>query len=388
MFFKRFRKSAPKDDPKVEQQQPESDEQTQSEPPEAEPVPLEPEVPDPALIEPEPTPAAPATKPEPPASEAPAAEPVPEAPVAKEGLFGRIKRGLSRTSSNFSEGLGNIFLGKKEIDDELLEDLESQLLVADVGIEATTDIIDDLTSRVARKQLANPEALYDALKASLAELVAGSEQPLIIDTGKKPYVILIVGVNGVGKTTTIGKLAKRLQGEGKSVMLAAGDTFRAAAVEQLQVWGERNSVPVIAQHTGADSASVIFDAVQAAKSRGIDVLIADTAGRLHNKDHLMEELSKVRRVMGKLDDSAPHETLLVLDAGTGQNAVSQAEHFIKSAGVTGIALTKLDGTAKGGVIFALTKQFGLPVRFIGIGEGIDDLQPFVAKPFIEALFER
>lgn len=388
MFFKRFRKSAPKDDPKVEQQQPEADEQAQSEPPEAEPVPHEPEVPDPALIEPEPTPAAPATKPEPQASVAPADEPVPEAPVAKEGLFGRIKRGLSRTSSNFSEGLGNIFLGKKEIDDELLEDLESQLLVADVGIEATTDIIDDLTSRVARKQLANPEALYDALKASLAELVAGSEQPLIIDTSKKPYVILIVGVNGVGKTTTIGKLAKRLQGEGKSVMLAAGDTFRAAAVEQLQVWGERNNVPVIAQHTGADSASVIFDAVQAAKSRGIDVLIADTAGRLHNKDHLMEELSKVRRVMGKLDDSAPHETLLVLDAGTGQNAVSQAEHFIKSAGVTGIALTKLDGTAKGGVIFALTKQFGLPVRFIGIGEGIDDLQPFVAKPFIEALFER
>ncbi|WP_339900351.1 signal recognition particle-docking protein FtsY [uncultured Gilvimarinus sp.] len=388
MFFKRFRKSAPKDDPKVEQQQPEADEQAQSEPPEAEPVPLEPEVPDPALIEPEPTPAAPAAEPEPQATEVPPAEPVPEAPVVKEGLFGRIKRGLSRTSSNFSEGLGNIFLGKKEIDDELLEDLESQLLVADVGIEATTDIIDDLTARVARKQLANPEALYDALKASLAELVAGSEQPLIIDTSKKPYVILIVGVNGVGKTTTIGKLAKRLQGEGKSVMLAAGDTFRAAAVEQLQVWGERNNVPVIAQHTGADSASVIFDGVQAAKSRGIDVLIADTAGRLHNKDHLMEELSKVRRVMGKLDDSAPHETLLVLDAGTGQNAVSQAEHFIKSAGVTGIALTKLDGTAKGGVIFALTKQFGLPVRFIGIGEGIDDLQPFVAKPFIEALFER
>ncbi|WP_339617088.1 signal recognition particle-docking protein FtsY [uncultured Gilvimarinus sp.] len=392
MFFKRFRKSAPKDDPKVEQPQPESDEQAQpSEPPEAEFVPLEPEAPEAAVIAPEPVPtepevAAPAA--EPTAEVAPAAPEPAKAPPAKEGLFGRIKRGLSRTSSNFSEGLGNIFLGKKEIDDELLEDLESQLLVADVGIEATTDIIDDLTARVARKQLANPDALYDALKASLAELVAGSEQPLIIDTSKKPYVILIVGVNGVGKTTTIGKLAKRLQSEGKSVMLAAGDTFRAAAVEQLQVWGERNSVPVIAQHTGADSASVIFDAVQAAKSRGIDVLIADTAGRLHNKDHLMEELSKVRRVMGKLDDSAPHETLLVLDAGTGQNAVSQAEHFIKSSGVTGIALTKLDGTAKGGVIFALTKQFGLPVRFIGIGEGIDDLQPFVAKPFIEALFER
>ncbi|WP_084005328.1 signal recognition particle-docking protein FtsY [Gilvimarinus polysaccharolyticus] len=372
MFFKRFKKSAQKVDPAVEQPQLEADhDKVPNELPEAAPAGIE------------------ATESAPIKTEAveSSAEPA-DPPPAKESLFGRIKRGLSRTSSNFSEGLGNIFLGKKEIDDELLEDIESQLLVADVGIEATGAIIDDLTARVARKQLADPDALYDALKVSLAELVAGSEQPLIIDTSKKPYVILIVGVNGVGKTTTIGKLAKRLQGEGKTVMLAAGDTFRAAAVEQLQVWGERNKVPVIAQHTGADSASVIFDAVQAAKSRGIDVLIADTAGRLHNKEHLMEELSKVRRVMGKLDDSAPHETLLVLDAGTGQNAVSQAEHFIKSSGVSGIALTKLDGTAKGGVIFALTKQFGLPVRFIGIGEGIDDLQPFVAKPFIEALFER
>lgn len=363
MFFKRFKKSAPKDASTSEQVPPE--EQTQAPAGDLE-APPEPEQPSPA----------------------PAAEQSNPAEPVKESLFGRIKRGLARTSSQFSDGLGNIFLGKKEIDDELLEDLESQLLVADVGIEATTDIIDDLTARVARKQLADPDALYDALKEALAELVAGAEQPLVIDSSKRPYVILVVGVNGVGKTTTIGKLAKRLQGEGKSVMLAAGDTFRAAAVEQLQVWGERNKVPVIAQHTGADSASVIFDAVQAAQSRGIDVLIADTAGRLHNKEHLMQELSKVRRVMTRLDDSAPHETLLVLDAGTGQNAVSQAEHFIKSSGVSGIALTKLDGTAKGGVIFALTKQFGLPIRFIGIGEGIDDLQPFTAKPFIEALFQR
>ena len=326
-------------------------------------------------------------------SEAPAEQPAavdnqaPEAP-AKEGFFNRIKRGLSRTSSNFSEGLGNLFLGKKEIDDELLEDIESQLLVADVGMEATEQIIDDLTDRVARKQLADPDALFDALKTSLGELLKPAEQPLVVHTEKQPFVILIVGVNGVGKTTTIGKLAKRLQNQGKSVMLAAGDTFRAAAVEQLQIWGERNNVPVIAQHTGADSASVIFDAVQAAQARGVDVVIADTAGRLHNKDHLMEELAKVRRVMGKLDASAPHETLLVLDAGTGQNAVSQAKHFIESAGVTGLALTKLDGTAKGGVIFALTKQFGLPVRFIGVGEGIDDLQPFAARDFVEALFNR
>ncbi|MDO3383204.1 signal recognition particle-docking protein FtsY [Gilvimarinus algae] len=326
-------------------------------------------------------------------SEAPAEQPAavdnqaPEAP-AKEGFFNRIKRGLSRTSSNFSEGLGNLFLGKKEIDDELLEDIESQLLVADVGMEATEQIIDDLTDRVARKQLADPDALFDALKTSLGELLKPAEQPLVVHTETQPFVILIVGVNGVGKTTTIGKLAKRLQSQGKSVMLAAGDTFRAAAVEQLQIWGERNNVPVIAQHTGADSASVIFDAVQAAQARGVDVVIADTAGRLHNKDHLMDELAKVRRVMGKLDASAPHETLLVLDAGTGQNAVSQAKHFIESAGVTGLALTKLDGTAKGGVIFALTKQFGLPVRFIGVGEGIDDLQPFAARDFVEALFNR
>ena len=236
--------------------------------------------------------------------------------------------------------------------------------------------------------MADADALFRALRELLAGLLRPVEQPLVIDKTRQPYVILVVGVNGVGKTTTIGKLAKRLQNEGNKVMLAAGDTFRAAAVEQLQVWGQRNNVPVIAQHTGADSASVIFDAVQAAQSRKIDVIIADTAGRLHNKDHLMDELSKVKRVMAKLDVSAPHEVLLVLDAGTGQNAVNQAQQFIDAAGVTGIALTKLDGTAKGGVIFALSKKFGLPVRFIGVGEGIDDLQPFAAEPFIQALFNQ
>jgi fused signal recognition particle receptor len=310
----------------------------------------------------------------------------PEDPKPKKGLFARIKAGLSRTSSHFAEGLGNLILGSKTIDDELLEEIESQLLVADVGYEATTDIIDNLTDRVARKQLNDPESLFKALREQLSELLAPVESPLVVDSSRTPYVILVVGVNGVGKTTTIGKLAKHLQNQDKTVMLAAGDTFRAAAVEQLQVWGERNNVPVIAQHTGADSASVVFDALQAAKARGTDVLIADTAGRLHNKSHLMDELAKVKRVMAKIDETAPHEVLLVLDAGTGQNAVSQAREFIQSAGVTGLVLTKLDGTAKGGVIFALSKEFNLPVRFIGVGEGVDDLQPFAAEPFVNALF--
>jgi fused signal recognition particle receptor len=311
-----------------------------------------------------------------------------EKPGEKLGFFARIKQGLTRTSSQFAEGLGNLFLGRKTIDDDLFEELETQLLVADVGMEATNSIIESLTAKVARKQLADGDALYKALREELTDLLRPVEQPLVINPDKKPFVILVVGVNGVGKTTTIGKLAKRFQNEGKKVLLAAGDTFRAAAVEQLQVWGERNQVPVIAQHTGADSASVIFDAVQAAQARGIDVIIADTAGRLHNKNHLMDELSKVKRVMSKLDVTAPHEVLLVLDAGTGQNALNQAEQFRDAAGVTGLALTKLDGTAKGGVIFALSKKFNLPVRFIGVGEGIDDLQPFVADEFVKALFDR
>lgn len=305
---------------------------------------------------------------------------------SKDGFFSRIKKGLSRTSNQFSSGLGTLFLGKKAIDDELLEKIETVLLTADVGIDATTEIIDNLTARVSRKELADADALYLALKQSLRDMLKNVESPLVVDESRKPFVILMVGVNGVGKTTTIGKLAKQLQNQGKSVMLAAGDTFRAAAVEQLQVWGERNNVPVIAQHTGADSASVIFDAVQSAQARQIDVVIADTAGRLHTKSNLMEELAKVRRVMGKLDASAPHEVLLVLDAGTGQNAVVQAEQFKSAVGVTGLALTKLDGTARGGVIFALSKKHGIPVRYIGVGESVDDLQPFEADKFINALF--
>ncbi|HEY6611086.1 MAG TPA: signal recognition particle-docking protein FtsY [Pseudomonas sp.] len=328
-----------------------------------------------------PAPAAEPTLPEP-AAPAPVA---PEAP-AKLGFFARLRAGLAKTSASLGEGMASLFLGKKAIDDDLLDELETRLLTADVGVEATNAIIQSLTKRVARKELTDSEALYKALQEELAAILRPVEQPLVIAAGRKPYVILVVGVNGAGKTTTIGKLAKKLQDEGKKVMLAAGDTFRAAAVEQLQVWGERNQIPVIAQHTGADSASVIFDAVQAAQARGIDVLIADTAGRLHTKDNLMEELKKVRRVIGKLDDSAPHETLLVLDAGTGQNALSQARLFHQAVNLSGLVLTKLDGTAKGGVIFALAKQMQMPIRYIGVGEGIDDLRPFEADAFVRALF--
>jgi fused signal recognition particle receptor len=306
----------------------------------------------------------------------------------KPGLFARIRAGLSRTRSSLTDGLANLLLGKKVIDDDLLEELETQLIMADVGAEATNDIMQRLTERVGRKELGDSDALYNALIEELKQALQSVQQPLVLPKDKKPYVILMVGINGVGKTTTIGKLARQFQLQGKSVMLAAGDTFRAAAVEQLQVWGERNKVPVIAQHTGADSASVLFDALQAAKSRGADVLIADTAGRLHTKDNLMQELEKVVRVMKKLDPEAPHEVMLVLDAGTGQNAINQARQFQQVVGVTGLTLTKLDGTAKGGVIFALAKQFGLPVRYIGVGEGIEDLRPFNADEFIRALFQR
>lgn len=305
----------------------------------------------------------------------------------KTGLFSRLKSGLSRTRSGLTEGIGDLVLGKKEIDDDLLEEIETRLLVADMGVEATQAIIADLTQRVSRKQLGDSEALMAALREDMQAMLEPSSKPLLIETGKKPFVILVVGINGAGKTTTIGKLARRLQNEGKSVMLAAGDTFRAAAVEQLQVWGERNNIPVIAQHSGADSASVIFDAVQAAQARGIDVVIADTAGRLHTQANLMEELKKVKRVMGKLDESAPHEVLLVLDAGTGQNALNQAQQFHAAVEVSGIALTKLDGTAKGGIIFAIARKTGLPIRFIGVGEGIDDLRVFDAREFVDALFE-
>ena len=344
---------------------------------------------------PEPEPVAPAPAPAPVAAPvavvaapAPVVEPPAPAPVAeaKVGFFARLKQGLSKTSASIGEGMASLFLGKKVIDDDLLDEIETRLLTADVGVEATSVIIKNLTQKVARKQLTDADALYKSLQDELAAMLKPVEQPLKIEARNKPFVILVVGVNGAGKTTTIGKLAKKLQLEGKKVMLAAGDTFRAAAVEQLQVWGERNHIPVIAQHTGADSASVIFDAVQAAKARGIDVLIADTAGRLHTKDNLMEELKKVRRVIGKLDEEAPHEVLLVLDAGTGQNAINQAKQFNQTVALTGLALTKLDGTAKGGVIFALAKQFNIPIRFIGVGEGIDDLRTFESEPFVQALF--
>ncbi|WP_210451147.1 signal recognition particle-docking protein FtsY [Pantoea ananatis] len=304
----------------------------------------------------------------------------------KEGFFARLKRSLVKTRQNLGSGFIGLFRGKK-IDDELFEELEEQLLIADVGVETTRRIITSLTQHADRKQLRDAEALYGLLKTEMADILAKVEEPLNVE-GKTPFVILMVGVNGVGKTTTIGKLARQYQAEGKSVMLAAGDTFRAAAVEQLQVWGQRNNISVVAQHTGADSASVIFDAIQAAKSRGVDVLIADTAGRLQNKSHLMEELKKITRVMKKLDEQAPHEVMLTIDASTGQNAISQAKLFHEAVGLTGITLTKLDGTAKGGVIFSVADQFGIPIRYIGVGEGIEDLRPFKAEDFIEALFAR
>ena len=304
----------------------------------------------------------------------------------KEGFFARLKRSLIKTKQNLGSGFISLFRGKK-IDDDLFEELEEQLLIADVGVETTRKIITNLTNDASRKQLRDAEALYGLLKEEMGDILAKVDEPLNVE-GKAPFVILMVGVNGVGKTTTIGKLARQFEQQGKSVMLAAGDTFRAAAVEQLQVWGQRNNIPVIAQHTGADSASVIFDAIQAAKARNIDVLIADTAGRLQNKSHLMEELKKIVRVMKKLDIDAPHEVMLTIDASTGQNAISQAKLFHEAVGLTGITLTKLDGTAKGGVIFSVADQFGIPIRYIGVGERIEDLRPFNAGDFIEALFAR
>ena len=301
------------------------------------------------------------------------------------GFFSRLLKGLVKTKQNIGAGFRSFFLGKK-IDDELFEELEEQLLIADIGVPTTTKIINNLTQHATRQQLQNADALYQQLKLEMGEILKPVAQPLRIDTSKKPYVILMVGVNGVGKTTTIGKLARKFQMEGKSVMLAAGDTFRAAAVEQLQVWGERNHIPVVAQSTGSDSASVIFDAMQSAAARNIDVLIADTAGRLQNKNNLMDELKKIVRVMKKYDESAPHEIMLTLDAGTGQNAISQAKLFNEAVGLTGISLTKLDGTAKGGVIFAIADQFNLPIRYIGVGEKIEDLREFNAEEFIDALF--
>lgn len=305
----------------------------------------------------------------------------------KGSWFSRMKSGLSKSRKNLAEGMVNILIGGKEIDDELLEEVEDQLLVADIGVNATNRIIKSLTEQTARGDLIYANALYKALQSELVDILTPKVAPLVIDTSKKPFVILVVGVNGVGKTTTIGKLAKRLQGEGQSVMLAAGDTFRAAATEQLQIWGERNNIPVVAQGHGADSASVIFDAMQSAKARNIDVLIADTAGRLQNKTYLMNELEKVVRVMQKSDPSAPHEGMIVLDAGTGQNAINQVELFNKVVPLTGITITKLDGTAKGGVVFNIAETSDVPIRYIGVGESIDDLRAFSPKQFVAALFE-
>ena len=311
-----------------------------------------------------------------------------QTPEEKQGLFSRLKTRLSKTRNNLSDGLANILLGRKSIDEELLEELETLLITADVGVDATSRIIDDLTEKVRRKELSDPEKLSSVLKTDLLKILESCDQPVKQSAEGKPQVILMVGINGAGKTTTIGKLARRLKEEGQSVMLAAGDTFRAAAVEQLQTWGERNSIPVIAQHTGADSASVIFDALQSATSRNVDVLIADTAGRLHTKTNLMEELSKIARVMKKIDPEAPHEVMLVVDATTGQNAVNQAKQFNQAVGLTGITLTKLDGTAKGGIVFAIAEKLKVPIRFIGVGEAIEDLRHFDAHEFIEVLFEK
>ncbi len=304
------------------------------------------------------------------------------------GWFDRLKQGLAKTSAVLNTDVRELIKVRKEIDDELLEELETQLLVADVGVEATQAIIKDLTARVSRKQLKDGEALIAALREDMTAMLAPCSTPLQIDRSKRPFVVLVVGVNGVGKTTTIGKLAHRFQADGLSVMLAAGDTFRAAAVEQLQTWGQRNSVTVIAQPTGADSASVIYDAIEAARARNIDVLIADTAGRLHTQSNLMEELKKIRRVMAKLDAEAPHEVLLVVDAGTGQNALSQAQQFHDAVRLSGLAITKLDGTAKGGIIFAIAKRLQVPIRYIGVGEKLEDLRVFDAQQFVDALFEQ
>ena len=306
-------------------------------------------------------------------------------PAGREGLFGRLRLGLGKTRAGFSAGLGALLLGKKSVDEALLDDLETLMLAADVGVETTGKITEGLLSRVKRRNLNDSDALYRALQDELVALLAPSQIAFEPKMAGRPFVILMVGVNGAGKTTTIGKLAKRYQSEGRSVMLAAGDTFRAAAVEQLQVWGERNAVPVVAQHSGADSASVIFDALQAAAARNVDVLIADTAGRLHVKSNLMEELKKIVRVMRKIDPEAPHEVMLVIDAGTGQNGLAQARHFVDAVNASGIAITKLDGTAKGGIVFAVSAELGLPVRYIGIGEGIDDLRPFDPAEFVHAL---
>ncbi len=309
-------------------------------------------------------------------------------PDSKPGLFSSLKKKLSKTRASFTTGIGDIFLGQKKIDDDLLEQLEDQLLMADVGIEATQKITANLTDALNRNQLKDDKSVFLSLESSMQEILSEIQKPLTIDSQKKPFVILMTGINGAGKTTTIGKLAQQFKEQGLSVMLAAGDTFRAAAVEQLQTWGERLDVPVISQGHGADAASVIFDALESAQSRNIDILIADTAGRLHTQNNLMNELEKIKRVMSKIDSTAPHETMLVLDSGTGQNALAQAKSFNEKLDITGITLTKLDGTAKGGIIFSLAQQMKIPVRFIGVGETAQDLREFNSSEFIKALLEQ
>jgi len=309
----------------------------------------------------------------------------PETP-AKTGMFARLRDGLSRTRHSLTDGVADLVQGSKAIDAGLLEEIETTLLVADVGVEATREIIDYLTDQIAFNNLKDADALMTALHDRMQAILAPASQPLVLPDDTRPFVILMVGINGAGKTTTIGKLAHRFQQQGKTVMLAAGDTFRAAAVEQLQTWGERNNVPVIAQQQGADSASVIFDALQSATAQNMDILIADTAGRLHTQSNLMEELKKIKRVMGKLDGKVPHEVMLVVDAGTGQNALNQAREFNEAVALTGITLTKLDGTARGGIVFAIAKKTGIPIRFVGVGEGIENLREFDAKEFVDALF--
>jgi len=296
-----------------------------------------------------------------------------------------LKERLSKSKRRLGDGLSSILIGKKQIDDELLEELEMLMISADIGIQTTDKIIESVRKKASRKELKDGDSLYQLIKTELEELLV--DENLLEPVSESTFVILVVGINGAGKTTTIGKLAKSFQRQGKSVMLAAGDTFRAAAVEQLQIWGERNEIPVIAQKTGADAASVVYDAYQSAVAKNIDILIADTAGRLHTQDNLMQELEKIKRVLKKHHDKAPHETLLVIDGGSGQNAVQQANEFHKSIELSGIAVTKLDGTAKGGVLFAISDSLNLPIRYIGIGEAIDDLKPFHAKDFINALFD-
>ena len=310
-----------------------------------------------------------------------------ESNTAEEGLFARFRRSLSKTRHQLGDSIGRVLLGKKEIDSDLMDELETLLIRADLGIDTTQAVLKKITEGLQRKQLNDGDTVYNALKTHLQDILTASSKPLSLQTeDNSPFVILMVGINGAGKTTSIGKLAKQFQQQGKKVMLAAGDTFRAAAVEQLQVWGERNNIPVIAQHTGADSASVIFDALAAAKARKIDVLIADTAGRLHTQSNLMEELKKVKRVLQKQDSNAPHEIMLVLDASIGQNGLTQAQQFHDAVGLTGITMTKLDGTAKGGILFSIANSLGVPFRYLGVGEGIEDLQPFDAAQFVGALF--